>query len=182
MCGCSHLADRKESGRHDDLLWCPPFDDGVVKHVLYRGFPVAQLPGVLESGLDVPPQSPFFATNSRAYAWEYAHCGDIAAMLVLDGSQTEPSCVYTSLTEPDQQPVIDKSTYPSEYVYDGKRVHTRFDLDHRGTHILSYERDYGVWIPGDARAALIAVVLGGPHARVLRTLEACAPAGLELVR
>lgn len=162
----------------DEPLWCPPFDH-VVGNVLYRGFSIAQLPAVLDTGLDVAPQSPFFATTSSRYGWRYPSTRDIAAMMVIEGSRAQRSFVYANSSAPD------KATYPHEYEYvvDGIRVHSRFDhMDGRGPHAFSDESFYGYWIPGDAHAALVAVVLGGPHAHVLRILEACAPTGLELVR
>lgn len=167
---------------YDDLLWCPPFGAGV-KNAIYRGFAITQLPAVLETGLDVPSQSAFFATESRSYAWEYPRRRDIAAMLVLDRSQTERSFVVPDSTSTGQPLMVDKATYPNEYLYEGRHVHTRFDhTDGRGTRTFSDEDRFGFWIPGDARDALLAVVLGGPHSTVLRVLEECASTGLELVR
>lgn len=170
----------EKSATHENLLWCPPFGGGI--DVLYRGFAITQLAAVLETGLDVPPQSAFFATESRSYAWEYPHSRDIAALMIIDRSHTERSFVLAGSAVDGQPLMVDKDTYPNEYLYEGACVHTRFDhMDGRGTRTFSDENRFGFWIPGGARAALLAIVLGGPQSTVLQTLEASAPPGLEHV-
>lgn len=171
----------EKSATYEDLNWCPPFGSGA--DVLYRGFAITQLAAVLETGLDVPPQSAFFATSARSYAWEHPHNRDIAALMVIDRSHTERSFVVTGSATGGQPSIVDKVTYPHEYVHEGTRVHTRFDhTGERGTRTFTDEERFGFWIPGDAHAALVAVVLGGPQSTILQTLEACAPHGLEQVR
>lgn len=90
-------------------------------------------------------------------------------MLVLDSTQAKPSYVCKPSGSDDVwRP--DKSLYPNEYVDGGRRVHTRFDSD-RGTRCFQDEQMYGHWIPGDARDALIAIVLGGPRAAIHARLQ-----------
>ncbi len=147
----------EKSGSQDLPRWRPSFG---VTSVLYRGFPIDNLHDVLECGLDVPSQSAFFATAYPDKAWEYPMGRDLAAMLVLDFDQAERSWT----TKPDDaddtwQP--DKVNYPNEYADGDTLIHTRFE----GSRLPygSHESAYGFWVPGNARAALLAVVLGGPQ-------------------
>ncbi len=164
----------------DVPLWLPPFSWDV-SMALYRGFSIDKLNNVLEHGLDVPPRCAFFATGHDDKAWEYPCNRTIAAMLVLDSSQTLPSYARTPAGADDSwQP--DKSLYPNTYADDGQLIHTRFE-DGRCQHFLN-ERMYGHWVPGDARDALIAIVLGGPRAVVndrLKGLQGRGEYGLDLL-
>ena len=147
----------EKSGSQDLPRWRPPFDG---TSVLYRGFPIDKLHDVLEWGLDVPPQSAFFATAYPDKAWEYPAGRDLAAMLVLDFDQAERSWTKKPVDAEDTwQP--DKVNYPNEYADGDTLIHTRFE----GSRLPygSHESAYGFWIPGNARAALVAVVLGGPQ-------------------
>jgi len=157
-----------KSAARDVPLWLPPFG-WEAPLGLYRGFGADALGDVLEHGLDVPPGSAFFATGHADKAWEYPPARSIAAMLVLDSTQAKPSYVCKPSGSDDVwRP--DKSLYPNEYVDGGRRVHTRFDSD-RGTRCFQDEQMYGHWIPGDARDALIAIVLGGPRAAIHARLQ-----------
>lgn len=148
--------------------WRPPF--GVRPSGLYRGFPIENLHEVLSYGLDVPPQSAFFATAYPDKAWEYPQGRNLAAMLVLDFDQAERSWIATP-AQADHTWQPDKTDYPNEYLDDGDQlIHTRFERD-RGSRIFSHESRYGFWVPGDAREALIAVVLGGPEDTMRLLLE-----------
>ena len=90
-------------------------------------------------------------------------------MLVLDSAKAKPSYVCKPSGADDAwRP--DKSLYPSAYVDNGRVVHTRFDAD-RGTRCFQDEQMYGHWIPGNARDALIAIVLGGPLAAIHARLQ-----------
>ncbi len=147
--------------------WRPPFGDC---HAIYRGFEREKLGAVLSTGLDVQPQAAFFPTRYADKAWEYPLGRDIATMLVLDESQAEKSYV----TEPSGHSgtwMPDKTLYPHDYWHGTRQIHTRFDAGHRIPH-FAYEDMYGYWVPGDARAALLGVVIGGPRAAVLQFLQA----------
>ncbi len=148
--------------------WLPPF--GWEAPVgLYRGFGADALGDVLEHGLDVPPRCAFFATGHADKAWEYPATRSIAAMLVLDSTKAKPSYVCKPSGADDAwRP--DKSLYPNAYIDNGRIVHTRFEAD-RGTRCFQDEHMYGHWIPGDARDALIAIVLGGHRAAIRTRLE-----------
>lgn len=157
-----------KSASHDLPLWLPPF--GLEPPVvLYRGFPVDKLHDVLERGLDVPPQCAFFATPYADKAWEYPVGRNLAAMLVLDAAQAKPSYARKP-ADADDTWRPDKTLYPNAYIHGETEVHTRFE-DDRGPRDYRYEAMYGRWVPGDARAALIAVVLGGPRAVLQERLE-----------
>ncbi|MGD9517672.1 hypothetical protein, partial [Mycolicibacterium sp.] len=80
----------ENSSSHESPRWVPPFGDG---RAVYRGFDVRKLQMVLETGLDVPAGSPFFATGHRSKAWEYPANRRVAAMLVLDQTCTAKSYV-----------------------------------------------------------------------------------------
>ncbi|GAA2417646.1 hypothetical protein [Mycolicibacterium llatzerense] len=157
-----------KSAVRDVPLWLPPF--GWEAPIgLYRGVDADALGHVLEHGLDVPSGCAFFATGHADKAWEYPATRSIAAMLVLDGTKAEPSYVCRPSGADDAwRP--DKTLYPNAYVDNGRIVHTRFDAD-RGTRCWQDEQMYGHWIPGAARDALIAIVLGGPRTAIQTRLE-----------
>ena len=157
----------EKSGGQDLPRWRPPFTAPFP--ALFRGFPIENLHDVLESGLDVPPQSAFFATAYPDKAWEYPVGRDLAAMLVLDFNQAERSWTTKPPDAGDTwQP--DKTGYPNQYVHGDKLIHTRFGAA-RLPYSFSHESSYGFWAPGDARAALVAVVLGGPQDTMRVLLE-----------
>jgi len=157
----------ESSSKRDVPTWLPPFGDG---RALYRGFDVRKLQAVLETGLDVPVGAAFFASGDRDKAWEYPLMREIAAMLVLDQTRCERSYVLersgaTSARGADLNP------YPVEYKDGDWTVRTRFERGY-GTRTFLDEQMYGHWIPGDARAALLGVVIGGPHSAVRELLSA----------
>jgi hypothetical protein len=160
--------------------WRPPFTAPFP--ALYRGFPIENLHDVLERGLDVPAHSAFFATVYPDKAWAYPAGRDLAAMLVLDFDQAEDSWTTKPASADDSwQP--DKTKYPNEYVHGDKLIHTRFG-GARWPFSFSHESSYGFWIPGDARSALVAVVLGGPQDTMrvlLESLQGRGTYGLELL-
>lgn len=171
-----------KTARSDVPLWLPPFG-WESPLALYRGFPIGKLHNVLESGLDVPPQCAFFATPYPDKAWEYPVGRERVAMLVLDRARAEPSYARKP-ADADGAWRPDKSLYPNTYVDDGREVHARFEAG-RGPGNFRYESMYGHWVPGDARAALFAVVLGGHRGLMyeqLATLRARGAYGLELLR
>lgn len=148
--------------------WRPPFGpldaDG-----LYRGFHWEALETVLQTGLDVPAQSAFFASCYPDKAWEYPTGRALPAMLVLDGRQAARSFICKP-THAGADWTADTTLYPHRYFDGPNQVHTRFAVG-RGTQWFLTEQMYGYWIPGDARAALIAVVIGGPHGSVMQLLD-----------
>lgn len=157
----------ESSSKSDVPKWVPPFGDG---RALYRGFDVRHLQAVLETGLDVPAGAAFFASGYREKAWEYPLMREVAAMLVLDETRCERSYVLersgaTSASDADHNP------YPVEYDDGGWTVRTRFEHGY-GTRTFLDEQMYGYWIPGDARAALLGVVIGGPYSAVRELLSA----------
>lgn len=157
-----------KTAARDVPLWLPPFG-WEAPLGLYRGFDADALGGVLEHGLDVPSGCAFFATGHADKAWEYPTTRSIAAMLVLDSTKAKPSYVCKPFGAGDAwQP--DKTLYPNAYVDSGQVVHTRFAAD-RGTRCFQDEHMYGHWIPGNARDALIAIVLGGPRTAIHARLE-----------
>lgn len=90
-------------------------------------------------------------------------------MLVLDRAQAKPSYTRKPAGADDTwRP--DKALYPNAYMQGDTQIHTRFEED-RGPCDYRYEAMYGHWVPGDARTALIAVVLGGPRAAFQECLE-----------
>lgn len=148
---------------HESPEWVPPFGD---VPAVYRGFDIERLPMVLETGLDVPARSAFFATPHCSKAWEYPAGRQLAAILILDQTCTERSYVAEPLSaDPPTRP--DPATFHSEYVDEGLMIYTRFERD-RGTRTFRYEQMYGYWLPGDARAALLGVVIGGRYSTVQR--------------
>lgn len=156
--------------------WLPPFTSETELLCLYRGFAIDNLRNVLEHGLDVPPQCAFFATPSSEKAWEYPHSRELAAMLVLDSDHALPS--YARKPDgADDSWRPDNTLYPNTYTDGGRVIHTRFG-DGRGTRTFMDELMYGRWVPGDARDALIAVVLGGPRLAVRERLEDMQGSGL----
>nr|QGW61257.1 hypothetical protein ICEMyc226_00225 [Mycolicibacterium sp.] len=170
----------EKTSSRDLPRWRPPF--GMTPSGLFRGFPIERLHDVLEHGLDVAPQSAFFATRYPDKAWEYPVGRNLAAMLILDSAQSAPSWVTKPAAADDSwQP--DKASYPNEYVDSGRLVHTRFARD-RGSRHFTYESMYGFWVPGDARAALLGILLGGPQDTMrvlLESLQGSGSYGLELV-
>lgn len=157
----------ESSAKSDVPKWLPPFGDG---RGLYRGFDVRKLQAVLETGLDVPAGAAFFASGYRDKAWEYPLMREIAAMLVLDQTRCEKSYVLERSGAPTDAGA-DPNLYPEEYGEGGWTVRTRFDRPH-GTRTFLDEQMYGHWIPGDARTALLGVVIGGPYAAVRELLSA----------
>jgi hypothetical protein len=155
---------------NDCPWWLPPF--GFDVDGLYRGFAYTKLQTVLETGLDVPPQSAFFATGYADKAWEYPHLiRDVVTMLVLDRSQAKRSFAVKPEGADDTW-TADKTIYPNEYTYGETHVHTRFEVGVGwGTRCFTDESMYGFWVPGDARAALLGVVVGGPQSAVLELLQ-----------
>lgn len=150
----------------DAPQWRPPFGNG---RALYRGFDLETLRTVLETGLDVPPQSAFFATNSAGKAWEYPIGRSVPAMLVLDGELAERSFIANRFGA-DAAFTWDEATYPNQYTDGAWQIHTRFEVG-RGTRTFLDEDMYGYWIPGDAREALLGVVIGGPQSLVLQLIQ-----------
>lgn len=162
----------EKSASNDVPWWIPPFGDA---RAIYRGFPHEELHTVLEAGLDVAPQSAFFATGYPDKAWEYPMGRSIPTMLVLDATHTERSWAIRPSEAPDTW-MPDKTRYPNHYFDDTLQVHTRFETDRYITH-FGYENMYGFWVPGDARAALLGVVIGGPRSTAVQMLEDLASRG-----
>lgn len=164
----------------DDVpRWVPPFQPGTPR--LYRGFAHKALRTVLETGLDVPEHAAFFATNHRDKAWEYPTGRAYPALLVLDESKTARSFVCKP-ADAGADWVPDTAVYPRRYLDGSSEVHSRFESGH-GTYCFLDETMYGYWVPGDARTALIAVVLGGPRRAVLQLLDDVSEhVSLELLR
>lgn len=157
----------QSSSKCDVPTWLPPFGDG---RAVYRGFDVRKLQAVLETGLDVPAGAAFFATCWPDKAWEYPLMREIAAMLVLDQTRCEKSYVLERSDETSAARA-DVNLYPEEYgAGGGWTVRTRFEREH-GTRTFLNEQMYGHWIPGDARAALLGVVIGGPYSAVRELLS-----------
>lgn len=137
--------------------------------VVYRGFHYSNLFSVLQSGLDVAAQSAFWATEYPDKAWEYPVRRTRPMMLILDSAATENS--YTRKPpgagegwEPD------KARYPHSYRHRDTVIHTRFGPGGL-PGCFEDERVYGHWIPGNARDALLAIVIGGPKHDVLEQLR-----------
>jgi hypothetical protein len=145
-----------EDGKQRRAWWLPPFGQA---SGLYRGFDLGKLHTVLETGLDVPPQSPFFATYYADKAWEYPVGRAFAAMLVLDREMAERSFVTTALGA-DPTSTTDGPTYPNEYTDGATRILTRFDVG-RGTRTFLDEDMYGHWIP-EMRVQRFAALCSGP--------------------
>ncbi|MCX2715272.1 hypothetical protein [Mycolicibacterium sp. J2] len=156
----------ESSAKRDVPKWLPPFGDG---RGLYRGFDVRKLQAVLETGLDVPAGAAFFASGYRDKAWEYPLMREIAAMLVLDHTRCEKSYVLER-SGATSAAGADLNLYPEAYGESGWTVRTRFERRH-GTRTFLDEQMYGHWIPGDARAALLGVVVGGPYSMVRELLS-----------
>lgn len=137
--------------------------------VLYRGFAETHLPVVLRSGLDVPPQAAFCASEHADKAWEYPAQRRTAMMLILDPGATQSSFVRKP-SGADATWTPDKALYPNEYVDGEAVIHTRFTPGHFPAS-FDDESMYGHWVPGDARPALLAVVIGGSKPDVIERLR-----------
>ncbi len=149
-----------------DSPWLSPGRSGI-----NRGFPVEKLEDVLETGLDVPPQSPFYAESGGASkAWKYPIGRSTPALLVFERNLTERSYAGNP-SDADRPWTPDKTMYANEYT-DGTTqvVHTRFPKSRLPGCALD-EQMYGFWIPGNARDALLAVVIGGPRSTVVQKLN-----------
>lgn len=183
------LADQGRLGREIDLhpiatsgattIWhtesvaaCHPPQDTPVDDasLLHRGFPVDQLGQVLTTGIDVPDRTPFYAAD-LGKAWEFPSSPrSIAAVLVLDRSHTRRSFVpQPPEAEPSWTPGPD---YPHRYHGGDTAVFTRFDPsnEHSPSSYLD-EAQYGHWVPGSARKALLHVYLGGSRRTILTILR-----------
>lgn len=148
--------------------WVPPFLD--LSDVVYRGFAPTKLQAVLETGLDVPAQSAFFASSYPDKAWKYPRPErDLVTMLALDRSHTERSFA-TKPACADDTWTADTTIYPNEYSDGTTQIHTRFEVGH-GTRCFLDEEMYGFWVPGEARTALLGVVIGGPQSRIVEMLN-----------
>lgn len=169
----------EKTATNDPPQWHPPFGQPKISY-RFRGFAIKNLGTVLATGLDVPAHSAFFAAKGLHHGWEWPHQRDIAAVLILEKSSLERS--HRSYPEAGPPEPVDKTKYPNEYRDGGRVVHTRFELDaNRGTRTYFDEQLYGYWVPGDARDALLAVVLGGPQADIVELLNQHAPRGLQFV-
>jgi hypothetical protein len=165
---------------YDVPHWLPPFASARMRGI-YRGFGWEALRTVLETGLDVPEHAAFFATGYADKAWEYPTGRKYPAMLVLDEQRTARSFICKPAGADDDW-APDTTLYPGHYRDGSAEVHTRFAAGH-GTRCFLDETMYGYWVPGDARTALIAVVLGGPAPAVTQLLGAVsAHIGLEVLR
>lgn len=164
--GKTSIWQTEKTGMCDCPISLPPMK---LWRVLYRGFEESKLSSVLRSGLDVPPQSAFCATEYADKAWEYPPNRAIATMLVLDPGVTQRSFV-TRPAGADGAWIPDRALYPNEYVDDGVVIHTRFTTGHFPA-CFEDEHMYGHWVPGDARSALLAVVIGGSRPDVLQRLR-----------
>ncbi|WP_255785917.1 hypothetical protein [Mycobacteroides abscessus] len=155
--------EKTASGEHPRDL--PPLRASVV----YRGFHYSNLLSVLQSGLDVPAQAAFWASDYPDKAWQYPVRRTRPMLLVLDSAATEISYAQRPAGAGESwEP--DKTRYPHSYQHRGGIVHTRFGP---GCLPASFEDEhmYGRWVPGDARQALLAVVMGGPKSDVLQLLR-----------
>lgn len=159
-----------ENTASNDLPWWRPAFGGRSRaEGLYRGFQRQALGTVLQTGLDVPAHAAFFASYFPDKAWEYPTGRTLPAMLVLDGRKAASSFICKPADAGDDW-VADTQLYPRRYFDGSREIHTRFEAG-RGTRGFRYESMYGFWVPGDARDALIAVVLGGPRESVLQGLR-----------
>jgi hypothetical protein len=158
-----------ESTAVNDLPWWRPAFGGSRAEGLYRGFDREALGTVLQTGLDVPAQSSFFASDFPDKAWEYPTGRTLPAMMVLDGRKAASSFICKPADAADDS-LADTQLYPHRYLDGSREIHTRFQLG-PGTRRFRDENMYGFWVPGDARDALIAVVLGGPRESVLQGLH-----------
>lgn len=149
------------------VLDCPWHSPG--SSAINRGFPVEKLEAVLETGLDVPPQEPFYAeSGGTSKAWKYPVGRSTPALLVLNRNLAERSYA-TKPSDADKTWTPDRTIYPNEYPDGTTQVHTRFTKSLTGS--AQDEQLYGFWIPGNARDALLAVVIGGPYSTVVQRLK-----------
>lgn len=153
----------------NDLPWFRPAFGGSRAEGLYRGFEREALGTVLQTGLDVPAQSAFFASELPSKAWQYPTGRTLPAMMVLDGRKAARSFICRPADAGDDWRA-DTQLYPQRYLDGSREIYTRFEVGH-GTRSFRDEDMYGFWVPGDARDALIAVVLGGPRDCVLEGLH-----------
>lgn len=177
--GKTSIWHTEKTGMRDCPIDLPPMK---LWNVLYRGFDESKLSAVLQRGLDVPPQSAFCATDYADKAWEYPYRRRTAMMLVLDPRVTQRSFALKP-ADAEATWAPDKTLYPNEYMDGAAVVHTRFTPGHFPASFED-ENMYGHWVPGNARAALLAVVIGGPRPDVLerlRQVELDAPHTLEFV-
>ncbi|WP_301123007.1 hypothetical protein [Mycolicibacterium fortuitum] len=140
-----------------------------LSRVLYRGFEDTHLPAVLGTGLDVPPQAAFCASDYADKAWEYPVRRRTPMMLILDPAVTQSSFIRQPAGA-DATWTPDKAVYPNEYADGEAVIHTRFTSGHFPASFED-ERMYGHWVPGDARPALLAVVIGGSKPDVIERLR-----------
>jgi hypothetical protein len=170
----------KNVASYDVPHWLPPFAQAHTRGI-YRGFAWDALPTVLETGLDVPERAAFFATPYADKAWEYPTGRMHPAMLVLDERHAARSGARKPADATDDWAPA-TTLYPGHYRDGSAEVHTRFAAGH-GRRCFLDETMHGYWVPGDARTALIAVILGGPAPAVMQLLGAVsAHSGLEVLR
>lgn len=140
--------------------------------VTFRGVPIERLRAVLENGVDVSPTDTtiFCADIEKAFEYGRPAWGQAGAGLVyaLRGSCLERSFrVLPADASPGEIAEVQR-TYPHRY--DDPHGQLRFT---RLTDQVNpaYEDAYGYWVPGNARDALLAVVLFGQNSEAVKAVS-----------
>jgi|SRR5689334_15979013 hypothetical protein len=136
-----------------------------------RGVNLDRLPDILRNGCDVyPTNSPMFMAADFGKAIEYG--GDSQVIQIFDVKKTKRTWIEIDSNE--DPAVIEnlKETYTSwESSVNGNRIwFSMFPIDHPA-RTKAYEADYGWFIPGDAKEALIGLAIFAPRDTAAKLIE-----------
>lgn len=124
----------------------------------FRGVAFERLATLLETGIDVEPtNAPFFSTMSLDKAAEYGGLPTVIAALKFSCLADSFRVLDAGNTDEEVRAALE--AYPNLLRRDdGTMLCSRFDLEDPRMG-AAYEIEYGRWIPGDAREALLAVLI-----------------------
>ena len=137
------------------LAACEPFRMTLLTSAC-RGTAADRLARVLATGVDVEPSNAPIWVSSLDKAMEYGELPKL--LLVFDPEHLDRS--FREIDTSDSRRAHLQQTFPTQLVsQDGSKVWlSRLSADDRRIG-PGYEEAYGHWIPGDAREALIAIVI-----------------------
>lgn len=149
--------------------------------VQFRGLSLDRLDCILETGIDVVPSDAVIYTSTAEKALEYGGDGP-RCLVVLRNDRIRPTHKIITADAPAEEIERLRARYPTEVPMPdkGKIYFSRLSRDDRrlGT---GYEHEYASWIPGDAKDALVAVVLVGPDTDALQSELAAAESRIRAV-